>query len=187
MAKRKNNKNKTQVIKHDANTSLSKEQMIEIQAEAYYRAFKRIEDEKNAGNISKPDRKKYTWYEKLGFILNFFFWPWHICKKYRVVDGIYGSVLVIIISSVMNVVGACGWFVGVGIILFSVCKLISEGVNLSFVFSILFGLFSILIGSFLTLSGKEFTKETDSNKIYAFSACIIALVSCVVSIISLIK
>ena len=34
MAKRNNNKNKAQVIKYDTNTSISKEQMIEIQAEA---------------------------------------------------------------------------------------------------------------------------------------------------------
>lgn len=187
MAKRNNNKNKAQVIKYDTNTSISKEQMIEIQAEAYYRAIKRVEDEKNVSNTPKMKRNQYKWYEKIGFLLNFFFWPWHICKKYRVVDGIYDSVLVILISSIMSFIGICGWLLGVGIIVFSVYKLICEGFSVTFVWTILFGVFSILIGSFLTLSGKEFTKETDSNKIYAFSACIIALVSCVVSIISLIK
>ena len=187
MAKRNNNKNKAQVIKYDTNTSISKEQMIEIQAEAYYRAIKRDEDEKNVSNTPKMKRNQYKWYEKIGFLLNFFFWPWHICKKYRVVDGIYDSVLVILISSIMSFIGICGWLLGVVIIVFSVYKLICEGFSVTFVWTILFGVFSILIGSFLTLSGKEFTKETDSNKIYAFSACIIALVSCVVSIISLIK
>ncbi len=37
----------------------------------------------------------------------------------------------------------------------------------------------------ILLAGGEFEKETDSNKIYAYSASIIALVSCIVSIIAL--
>lgn len=43
----------------------------------------------------------------------------------------------------------------------------------------------MMIGSILFLGGKEFSKENDSNKIYAYSACIIALISCVVGIITL--
>ena len=43
------------------------------------------------------------------------------------------------------------------------------------------------LGSIFILAGGEFEKETDSNKIYAYSASIIALVSCIVSIIALLK
>ena len=43
----------------------------------------------------------------------------------------------------------------------------------------------LLLGSIFILAGGEFEKETDSNKIYSYSASIIALVSCIVSIIAL--
>ena len=43
MSKRKIKRNKENIIKYDGNY-LSQEQMIEIQAEAYYKALKRIED-----------------------------------------------------------------------------------------------------------------------------------------------
>lgn len=39
--------------------------------------------------------------------------------------------------------------------------------------------------SIFILAGGAFEKETDSNKIYAYSASIIALVSCIVSILAL--
>lgn len=43
--KEKRSQKKDQIIKYDSN-GLSQEQMIEIQTEAYYRAIKRIESEK---------------------------------------------------------------------------------------------------------------------------------------------
>ena len=43
----------------------------------------------------------------------------------------------------------------------------------------------LALGSMFILAAGEFEKETDSNKIYAYSASIIALVSCIVSIIAL--
>lgn len=42
--------------------------MIEIQAEAYYRALKRIEDEKAKADEQKPERRKYKWYEEVLFV-----------------------------------------------------------------------------------------------------------------------
>lgn len=39
--------------------------MIEIQAEAYYRALKRIETEKTKTNEQKSEKKKYKWYENI--------------------------------------------------------------------------------------------------------------------------
>lgn len=43
----------------------------------------------------------------------------------------------------------------------------------------------LLLGSIFILVGGEVEKETDSNKVYAYSASTMALVSCIVSIIAL--
>lgn len=48
--------------------------MIEIQAEAYYRVLKRIEDEKVKEDEQKLEKKKYKWYENIFFILNVCLW-----------------------------------------------------------------------------------------------------------------
>ena len=45
MCRKKAKKGKQRVIKYEGN-NMSQEQMIEIQTEVYYRALKRIEDEK---------------------------------------------------------------------------------------------------------------------------------------------
>lgn len=43
----------------------------------------------------------------------------------------------------------------------------------------------IEVGSVFIVAGNEFSKVTDSNKIYAYSASILAVISCIVAIISL--
>lgn len=56
----------------------------------------------------------------------------------------------------------------------------AEIMNVTFVV-----IFSLFLGSTFVLAGEEFGKETDSNKIYAYSASIIALISSVVGIIAM--
>lgn len=48
---------------------ISKEEMIEIQAEAYYRAIKKIKDEEknNINSVGNTNKKKYKWYENIFF------------------------------------------------------------------------------------------------------------------------
>ena len=59
MSRRKTKKQKQQIVKYESN-NISQEQMIEIQAEAYYRALKRIEDEKSKEDykMSRPNVQK---------------------------------------------------------------------------------------------------------------------------------
>lgn len=47
--------------------------------------------------------------------------------------------------------------------------------------------FSTILGSIFILAGNAFGKETNSEKIYAYSASILALVSCFVSILALVR
>lgn len=37
------------------------------------------------------------------------------------------------------------------------------------------------------LAGKTFGEETESNRIYAYSACVLAMVSCILSLVALLR
>lgn len=181
MSRRKTKKTKQQFIKHESN-NLSKEQMIEIQAEAYYRALKRIEDEKAKINEQKLEKRKYKWYEEVLFFFNIFLWPWKINKRFSISNRIYDSIPVLFVSGILRLVGGSMWLIGlVGIASEIYSVVIQKSINNILSTSTL-AFVLVLLGSIFILAGGEFEKETDSNKIYAYSASIIALVSCIVSI-----
>ena len=85
----------------------------------------------------------------------------------------------------MEFIGVLAWFFGIFYFGYNVYQLIVGKFDLSNLNSTLIGILGMMIGSILLLGGKEFSKENDSNKIYAYSASIIALISCVVGIIAL--
>ena len=187
-------KKKEQIIRYIGN-DISQEQMIDIQAEAYYRALMKVEKEKNdkvnkkneenKKNEQNEQKKKHKMYQEILFVINVVFWPWKINKKFHVGNGIYDSLLVLFVALVLYFCGFIMWLVGIIIILYAIytiAKLGIDGINI-----FLWSLISMLIGSTFILAGKEFSKETDSNKIYAYSASIIALISCVIGVISIIK
>ncbi len=58
MKKRIYKKKKGQIIRGKSN-NISREQMIEIQTEAYYRALKKIQNEKNEENKKMIKRNMY--------------------------------------------------------------------------------------------------------------------------------
>ena len=180
MGRRKIKKQNLPVVKNESNI-MSQEQMIEIQAEAYYRALKRIEDEKAKDDQQKPEKRKYKWYEEILFGLNIFLWPWKINKRFSVSNRIYDSIPVLFVSGVLRFVGGLMWLIGLvgfgALVIRRVTNDILNTIAVSFVM--------LALGSIFILAGGEFEKETDSNKIYAYSASIIALVSCIVSIIAL--
>lgn len=79
MGRRKIKKQNLPVVKNESNI-MSQEQMIEMHAEAYYRALKRIDDEKSKDDQQKSEKRKYKWYEEILFCLNIFLWPWKLTK-----------------------------------------------------------------------------------------------------------
>ena len=182
MGNRKTKKPKKQIEKNEYNKMLQ-DQMIEIHTEAYYRALKRIEQEK----IQTQVRKKDTWYIELLFMLNIFFWPWKINKRFGINKRLYDSLLVLFVAGVLHLVGFLLWSFGILAIIYEIYKIVKNGISSAAVTAFSIELFMLVLGSTFTLAGSEFYKETDSSKIYAFSACIIALISCVVAIITLIK
>ena len=179
MSRRKTKKQKQHIVKNESN-NMSQEQMIEIQAEAYYRALKRIEDEQ------KPEIPKKKWHERILFFMNVCLWPWKINKRFNVSNRIYDSIPVMFVSFVLRLTGGIMWLVGMVGLVTAVYNLIVYRVFKDIVGVGPFSLVILLLGAIFILAADAFEKETDCNKIYAYSASIIALVSCIVSIIALV-
>ena len=185
MSRRKTKKQKQHIVKYESN-NISQEQMIEIQAEAYYRALKRIEDEKSKEDEQKPEIPKKKWHERILFFLNVCLWPWKINKRFNVSNRIYDSIPVMFVSFVLRLTGGIMWLVGMVGLVTAVYYLIVYRVFKDIVGVGPFSLVILLFGAIFILAADAFEKETDSNKIYAYSASIIALVSCIISIIALV-
>lgn len=182
--KKKRKKYYTKDMKYD-NDYISREQIVEIYTEAYYRALKRIEKEKIVNEI-KEEKRMYKWYEKILLMLNVIICPWKLNKRFSISNQIYDNILVLFTSMVMSFIGGVMWFSGLGsganiiykIILLKKMKGILSNIS---IMSVL-----LIIGSAFILAGKAFERETESNKIYAYSASIFALISCVITIITMI-
>ncbi|MBR3508781.1 MAG: hypothetical protein IKO03_08470 [Lachnospiraceae bacterium] len=181
--KRKNNgkKNKNTAdinVKVDAESNmLISEEFIVAQAEAFYLALKRIEEGKNKDQVPNSKAK---WWESILMFINIVFFPWVILGKKKMNKQIYDELLVIPISSLLQVGGTITWITGAVGIFLMIAQKIPFTINLCLIF-----MFIMLISSMMIVSGKAFGEENDSTKIYAYSASLIALISCVVSIVSL--
>lgn len=186
MGKRNNKSSQRQIIKYEYN-NISQDRMIEIYAEAYYRALKKVELEKSDANESVIKKKKDKWYINMLFVLNVLFWPWKINRRFNINNRIYDSILVLFVSGALQVVGVLIWLFGILAIIYEICQMIKVGISNVLVTTFSVGILSVFLGSTFVLASREFSKEVDSNKIYAYSACVIALISCVVSIIALLK
>ena len=122
-------KKKEQIIRYIGN-DISQEQMIDIQAEAYYRALMKVEKEKNdkvnkkneenKKNEQNEQKKKHKLYQEILFVINVVFWPWKINKKFHVGNGIYDSLLVLFVALVLYFCGFIMWLVGIIIILYAI-------------------------------------------------------------------
>jgi len=158
---------------------LTKEELIDIYAEAYYKALKRIENESRSENEPEHKVKDYKKYEWVQYFLNVLFFPWRIRKKFKLKDNIYDNMLTLIISLIMygigavlqliSLVGVIGIISGIGKL--QVTALLWIGVIV---------IYCLFFASVIIISAKQFSNEKDSNKIYAFSSIIIALISCII-------
>ncbi len=172
-------KQKGQIIDTKCNT-WSKEQFVELQAEAYYLAMKRIEMEKAKEGEGEKSKTKLKWWESILMFLNVLFFPWKMLGKRRLRKQIYDGLLVIPISSLLQVGGTATWLIGaVGLFLMIIKKL-------EFNFNAcIFLILLQLLSSIMIASGKAFGEEKDSTIIYAYSASFLALVSCIINIVAI--
>lgn len=87
----------------------------------------------------------------------------------------------------MQFLGTVAWLIGIGGIVYFciVLKAIKNMRVLGEKLGVCF--FLTIMGSIFILAGNAFGKETNSEKIYAYSASILALISCIVSILALMR
>ena len=165
----------------------SKDELVNIQTEAYYRAMKRIEKEKEKKILEEKQKldkiKKEKWYINLLFFMNTIFWPFKIHKRFKINEHVYDNLLLVAVSLMLEVAGGLCWLFGI-LITVGCAIFIKSAENLSVLALSIWGVF---LGSFLIISGNEFSKESDSSKIYAYSASIFAFASCIIGMIALMK
>lgn len=189
---RRNSKNSSK--KNDANMQTisknivySKDELMKIQEEAYYRAIKRIEQEKEEklieSNKQTVKKEKRKWQFNVLLFLNVLLCPWKINKKFNTNKSIHEYLLVAAVSGIMGFLGSLCWLFG-GIVVIVGIKYKNWIVTI-----ILFvvGLLISFFGSAIIISGNTFENENDSNKIYAYSAAIFSLVSCIIAITALLN
>lgn len=199
MGKKDHKKQRKNTISNEC-SSLSQEQLIQIQAEAYYRALKRIEEEKAEAkelegieeenvDTKEPvqEKKKGTWRKTMLLVLNVLLFPWKISKRFCLKDRLYDSAIVAIVSWISQVIGTLIWLIGIITITVGSFSVIKSEIWYGLFYTISIGFVLIFMGSFLVLAGDDFSKEEDSGRIYAFSSSVIALISLLVSIIALVK
>lgn len=160
---------------------VDEEKWVCMQAEAYYRAMKRIEAEKDEKLLETLPDKNFL--KQLLYILNFIFWPFKISEKVKFKKGVYNLPIIFAVSVTMWIVGFWAWIFGLlGMVYFIITgNFLSNIVIISICFLI------FLIGSMLIVAVQDFEKEEDSNKIYAFSGAFLALASLCVSIVALLN
>ena len=159
---------------------ITKEELIDIYADAYYKALKRIENESKSENEPEHKVKKYEWVQ---YFLNVLFFPWKIHEKFKLKDNIYDDMLTLIISLIMYFIGGFLQLVSLG----GVIGIINNIGKLQVTVLLWIGvivIYCLFFASVIIISAKQFSKEKDSNKIYAVSSIIIALISCIISTVA---
>lgn len=162
---------------------ITKEELIDIYAEAYYKALKRIENGSQSENEPEHKVKKYKKYELMQYFLNVLFFPWKICKKFKLKNNIYDDMLTLIISFIMYCIGGFLQLISLGGVIGIINNIGKLQVTALLCICVII-IYCLLFASIIIISAKQFSEEKDSNKIYAFSSIIIALISCIISTIT---
>lgn len=185
MGRNKKKRSNKLIILRDAD--ISKRQLTEIYAEAYYRALKRVELEKSVELEQKVSNVKGRRVYQLLFVLNVLLCPFKINKQFKYNNRLYDGLLTVIISTCLEVIGIFLWIFGVLSLCCGAWFFYAQGISAALILYFIVGFMLIFIGSFFFLSGKTFSEETESNRIYAFSASVLALVSCILSLVAMLK
>lgn len=163
--------------------TLSVDKQIEIQAEAYYRALKRIErdkdQQKSAGIKPTPSNK-----DALLFFVNLLFAPKHMNiekLKLQIADGL----LNLLVTLVLDIIGYALRFFALAFWIYEIYSLINSHNEANFyILLFVIGLLLLVLGGIFNASSKELSKQTDQTRLYAYSSGIMASLAVVISVIS---
>ena len=188
MGKKQNkNYNHKKEIKNSSSNVNTIDGQIMTQAiiEAYRFIKENKKQEKEDAHAKQADKEK--WYIKALFMLNVIFWPWKVHKSFSVNNQIYDSILVLFVTLMLGMFGAILWLLSLFTITIAIIGLIQGGTIGGFIGILCISIVLLMFGSLFTLAANEFSKVSDSNRIYAYSASIIALISCVIAVLTLVK
>lgn len=188
--KKKNEKRKNHNILKDSQTNVNmiytKEELIEIQCEAYYQALRKIQAEKE--KIIEEKRSSFKWWENALFILNLALFPWCINKKFKFKGNFADGILTMAVSFSMGFIGFMAWLLAIICIGKAIYSIVNHNVLFPQLFDeILYSFILFLFGGIFVLASKEVSMETDNQKIYAYSASFMAVISAVIALIMLFK
>ncbi|MBQ8625662.1 MAG: hypothetical protein IJ419_05855 [Agathobacter sp.] len=180
--KRKKNKNKN---KSETCNAFSRKELIDIHAEAYYKALKKIEEE-NKPNQPEAEKTNKSLKERIGIILSVTFTPFRVKIGDANQNDMTHGVFAFITSFAMYVIGWMLWLFAIilsGVSVFEVVQMIVEIWVLCIVLPM--AVVMMMLGGMFIIAGKELERETDGAKIMLYAANILALVSVVVAVVSL--
>lgn len=147
---------------------ISREAYVEMQAEAYYRALKRLDEEKAERSREEAQSVvKKKWYVKMKEFSIIVFLPWIAEKIIKSRTGFYNSILSLGVTWVMVILGSFLWMCGIVELIKCIGGLSSGWDKVAF---IPWCFIVVLVGVIFILSGMSFSKETDNEKIRSFSA-----------------
>ena len=115
LVKGKNRKAQKKNIQINEITKISmqevdEEKWIHMQAEAYYRAMKRIEAEKDEKPVEVAPKINRLY--RILYVLNFLVFPFKIFGKVKLKEAAYNMSIVYVISLIMWCVGLIAWMTG---------------------------------------------------------------------------
>lgn len=179
---RRNNIEKKEICAYQK-CNFSKEEMIEIYSEAYYRAAKRLEAENNSKEEDNTAKTKVCVKDKILYFINILFWPLHVSKRFKVNGKYADSIIVMVLTGLFLLVGIPLWFSSLGGVIFTLVNNDRDFLQKCCgSWPYVFGMF---FGAIFWQAGKEIYNEQDSNKLYAYTSSFMAIVSVIIAIAAL--
>lgn len=164
--------------------NFSKEEMIEIYSEAYYRAAKRLEAENSAKKEDNATKTKRSVMDKLLYFANIIFFPFHIHKRFKGKGKYADSIIVMVLAWLFMFVGISLWLSSWICI---IRVLVDTNKNLfQKCYEIMLYIFLIFFGTIFYQAEKEISNEQDSYKLYAYTSSLMAIISVIIAIVALV-
>lgn len=180
---RRNNIEKKEICAYQK-CNFSKEEMIEIYSEAYYRAAKRLEAENNSKEEDNTAKTKAGVINKILYFANIIFFPFHIRKCFKGKGKYADSIIVVVLSWSFMVIGISLW---VGSWICIIRAIGSSDKSLSQkCYEISIYVLLIFFGAIFYQAEKEIFNEQDSYKLYAYTSSLMAIISVIIAIVALV-
>lgn len=157
-----------------------KKELIKIQAEAYYRALKRIEQEKSNEEVKESHKSK--WWENVFLLINVWFWPWKINRRFRIKENIADGLLVMVVSGIMKMGGLFLYLFGLISLLGIIVNIYNKQFEDIFTY-IMFSTISLTIGGIIVISSKDIDSEKNGDRIYAYTSSFMSILAAILAVI----